>query len=279
MAGWALVKAAGTDVAVARRGHGRPLLCLHAAGHGGGDFVPLAGRLEGRGIELVALDWPGHGNSPPDRTGAPTSAARCAEILLAVADSLFPGQAPVLLGNSIGGAAAIIAAAQAPGRFGGLVLCNPGGLAPLDRAARAFCRAMAAFCAWGAAGAAPFPALFGVWYRLVLPLAPARRAMIVAAAADSAVPLHEAWASFAEPNADIRAQLQQVTAPMLFAWAGGDRIVSWRRSRAAMAASGAEVQLLRGGHSPFLEDLDAFEAVLVTALHRWEAGKAASVAA
>jgi 4,5:9,10-diseco-3-hydroxy-5,9,17-trioxoandrosta-1(10),2-diene-4-oate hydrolase len=284
MDGWTLVEAAGTRIAVARRGQGVPLLCLHAVGHGAGDFALLAERLDGRllehgGIELVALDWPGHGNSPPDQTGAPMGAARCAEILLALTERLFPAEAPVLLGNSIGGAAAIVAAAQAPGRFAGLLLCNPGGLAPVDRVARGFCRAMAGFFGWGAGGAAAFPALFGAWYRLVLPLAPERRALIVAAGAETAGLLAEAWAGFAEPESDIRARLGQVTAPMLFAWARGDRIVSWGRSRAAVEASGAEVRMLRGGHSPFLEDPDGFDAVLLTALGRWGTGNAGRVAA
>jgi len=108
----------GARLAVKRWGRGPPVLCLHAVGHGSGDFAELAGRL-GEAFEFIAIDWPGMGCSPPD--GLPVRADRLAGLVLEVAEALRLDR-PLVIGNSIGGAAAIIAAAAAPERFSALVL-------------------------------------------------------------------------------------------------------------------------------------------------------------
>ena len=53
--------------------------------------------------------------------------------------------APVIIGNSIGGAVAIRHAARHPVR--GLVLCDSGGLVPVDRTVQRFCALFEAFFA------------------------------------------------------------------------------------------------------------------------------------
>ena len=92
-------------------------------------------------FEIVALDWPGQGQSP--RGTGPVTAQHYAAVATQAMVALGLGR-PVVLGNSIGGAAAILmAAAGAPMR--GLVLCDPGGLTPLTPTARRVIRAMAAY--------------------------------------------------------------------------------------------------------------------------------------
>src|SRR5579864_8866039 len=59
------IDAGGTRLAAMRRGNGKPVLCLHAIGHGARDFEPLA-NLVGDAFEIIALDWPGQGLSPAD---------------------------------------------------------------------------------------------------------------------------------------------------------------------------------------------------------------------
>ena len=61
----------GRRLAAMRRGRGKPILCLHAIGHGARDFEEFAG-LVGDTFEIIALDWPGQGLSPPDGA-APTA--------------------------------------------------------------------------------------------------------------------------------------------------------------------------------------------------------------
>ena len=146
------------------------MLCLHAIAHGGRDFEPFANRIVTNGYEVVTIDWPGQGRVAPDESGAPAMAQRYADIVEAAWPSLFkPSLPPVVVGNSIGGAAAIILAKRRPELVRALVLSNPGGLAPLESSARAFCGAMARFFRGGERGAFWCPLAFAAYYRIVLP--------------------------------------------------------------------------------------------------------------
>jgi pimeloyl-ACP methyl ester carboxylesterase len=253
----------GVRLAYDDEGKGPPLVCLHAIGHGASDFAGLRRRLAGR-YRVIALDWPGHGASDDDRVRA--SAGRYTLLLAGVLDALGV-ERPIILGNSIGGAVAIRFAAAHPDRIRALVLANPGGL---DRGGggrlnRAVTRTMARFFAAGARGARWYPAAFAAYYRLVLtePVAREQRERIVAQGADVARVLHEAWHSFGDPDADVRALAAAVTCPVLFAWAARDRINQLARCRAAIARfPDARLETFRAGHAAFLEAPDAFAAAL-----------------
>src|SRR5262249_24407187 len=145
---------------------------------------------------VLAPDWPGQGRSAADRE--PPRAARYAALLDGLLDACGVGRA-VILGNSIGGAAAIRYAALRPDRVTALVLENPGGPDGTDDPlARTVIRAMVAFCDAGARGASWFPAAFAGYYRLVLQRAPAgeQRRRIVASAREIAPLLRDAWTGF-----------------------------------------------------------------------------------
>jgi pimeloyl-ACP methyl ester carboxylesterase len=258
-----LVEAAGTNVAIARNGAGLPVLCLHATAHGGRDFESLVDALVPLGFEMVCVDWPGHGASPPDASGQPASAKRYASILSDLIPALFGETKPIVIGNSIGGAAALIAALEKPEAIRALVLCNPGGLAPLDPLAAAVIDLLVSFFQAGARGARWFPAAFGLYYRLVLSgkTAQDQRARIVTAGSEMAPILVQAWRSFGEADADLRTRAQALKLPVLFAWAKSDQIVAWSRSkRAVEMIPQAKVEFFNGGHAAFLEDPVAFQA-------------------
>jgi 4,5:9,10-diseco-3-hydroxy-5,9,17-trioxoandrosta-1(10),2-diene-4-oate hydrolase len=247
----------GVDLAFEDRGEGQAIVCLHATGHGAGDFVPLRERL-GRRYRFVSLDWPGQGRSGDDLV--PASAQRYAVLLAGFLDALGI-EAPILLGNSIGGAAAIRFAAEHPARPRALVLADPGGLIEVNAFARRFCHLMASFFRAGANGARWYPTAFAAYYRVVLraPAAHAQRARIIAAARETAPVLTQAWESFGAPEADLRELAASVRCPVLFTWAKQDQIVSYARSKAGIARfPNQRVALLKGGHAAFLEDLDAF---------------------
>lgn len=255
--------AAGARVAIARKGRGPVLVCLHATGHGARDFEPLAERV-GDAFEVIAVDWPGQGLSPRDTE--PPSAWRYAAILEALLPQVADGPV-VVVGCSIGGAAAMELALRRPDLVRGLVLCDPGGLVALDRPTRAAIGAMSAFFAAGARGASWFPWAFSLYYRLVLPGSPARaqRSRIVAAARDTAPVLAEAWASFADSRADLRDRVAAIACPVLFAWARGDRVLPWKGSEAAARTIPDHcVEFFEGGHAAFLEDPDRFAQALRT---------------
>src|SRR5713226_8492295 len=112
----------GVRLAVARQGQGPPVACLHAIGHGGGDFDAFASAVKAR-FEVIRLDWPGQGRSGPDPK--PLSPSRYADLLGGVLDQLRI-EDPIVVGNSIGGAAALIYARDH--RVRALVLCDSGGL-------------------------------------------------------------------------------------------------------------------------------------------------------
>jgi 4,5:9,10-diseco-3-hydroxy-5,9,17-trioxoandrosta-1(10),2-diene-4-oate hydrolase len=253
----------GTTLRIWRHGRGPTVVCLHATGHGARDFVRLAARLGDR-FELVAIDWPGQGGSPRERI--PAGAARYAELLAGVVDHLALSRV-ALLGNSIGGAAALTYAAAHPERVTALVLCNPGGLQRVGWLARLVCGHMARFVGGGERGDPAFPRRFRRYYeRSVLPVAEAtwRRDEIVAGAVAASPVLREAWQSFREPDADLRRLVPALSCPVLYAWATRDRYVSWGRSkRAAIRAPHHAIELFDGGHAAFLERPAEFDAAFV----------------
>ena len=258
---FALVFAHGTALAVRRIGQGVPVICLHATGHGGRDYEAFSEAIAGRGFEVITVDWPGHGASPSEATDRTASAARYTDLLVDLVPLLCGNARPILIGNSIGGAAALSYGLRDPDKISALILCNPGGLAPLNGLARAVIGAMVRFFTAGEHRARWFRLVFAAYYCLVLPgkNARAQRARIVAAGPEMAPLLKQAWDSFRQPDADLSEKASALKVPVLFAWAKQDQIVAWSRSRpAVLAIPGAQVQMFHGGHAAFLEDPEAF---------------------
>ena len=256
------VAVAGIDVAVARQGRGMPVVCLHAIAHGARDFEPLARRVADS-CEIIAVDWPGHGASGAAVEAA--SAASYARLLEALLPELTSAPS-VVIGCSIGGAAAIRVAATRPDLVRALVLCNSGGLLPVDAFTRRATGLMRSFFAAGARRARWYRPAFDLYYRMVLPEPPARerRDRIVEAAYETAPRLAEAWATFGEPDADLRHLIPSIGQPTLFAWATKDRILPWWRHRKVAASfPDHRIALFRGGHAAFLEAPDEFAAAFV----------------
>jgi 4,5:9,10-diseco-3-hydroxy-5,9,17-trioxoandrosta-1(10),2-diene-4-oate hydrolase len=252
-----LVEIDGVTLAVDRAGRGAPVVCLHSVGHDGRDFDPLVDRC-GDAFEFVRVDWPGHGRSGPDRV--PASAARYAAILDGLLQRLGIDN-PLLIGNSIGGAAAIAQAARRRAR--GLVLCDSGGLVAVDATVKAVCGLFERFFAAGESGAFWYPAAFALYYRLVLPRPEARdrRLRVVGQARDMAPVLRQAWASFSRPEADLREAAASLDIPIWAAWAKHDRVIPLSRVRPALdRLRNVRLSLFEGGHTPFLEEPDAFAA-------------------
>lgn len=250
-----LVEAGGVRLAVSRVGQGVPVVCLTAIGHGSRDFDAFVERLPA-GFEAILVDWPGHGRSEDD--AEPASAARYAALLSRLLERLDV-RSPILVGNSIGGAAVIRFAASHPVR--GLVLCDPGGLVALNAVVRRLCGLFARFFAAGERDAAWFPMAFALYYRIVLPsaAAAAQRRRIVAAARETATVCRQAWESFGRPDADVRAMARELEARVWFAWAKQDRVIPLNICRPAVEAMRhASVTTFRAGHAAFLEQPDAF---------------------
>lgn len=88
-------------LALDRSGNGPPLVLLHPLGADRRVWDPVAGRLRAGGREVVAIDLPGFGGSPPLRRVTPTPAA----LAEAVAQELAAQgiERPDVAGNSLGG--------------------------------------------------------------------------------------------------------------------------------------------------------------------------------
>jgi 4,5:9,10-diseco-3-hydroxy-5,9,17-trioxoandrosta-1(10),2-diene-4-oate hydrolase len=177
----------------------------------------------------------------------------------------------IVIGNSIGGAAALRLAAHAPQRVAALVLCDTGGLVALTPFVRFVVLRGAAFFAAGERGAKWFAGAFRFYYRrLVLPRAPQQAARIIASGYEIAGVLRAAWENFAAPEADIRALVPKVRCPVFIAWAKSDRVIAWSAcKKAAQRFPDLRVQFFCGGHAAFLEDAERF----ARAFRRFAEGK------
>jgi pimeloyl-ACP methyl ester carboxylesterase len=120
----------GTVHAYETRGHGElaPFVLLHGFSASAGSFGPLMRRLRGSSRRLIAVDLPAHGWSDTPRKGMSYDGIR--DGLFEALDQLMPfGESAHVLGNSMGGFAAIRYARARPERVKSLILVSPGGAA------------------------------------------------------------------------------------------------------------------------------------------------------
>jgi pimeloyl-ACP methyl ester carboxylesterase len=240
----------GVRLAVARDGNGPPIVCLHAIGHGGLDFAAFTDAVKDR-FEVIRIDWPGQGRSGPD-SNAPT-AERYAQLLAEILSQLKTVN-PIVIGNSIGGAAAIVFASKNPVRA--LVLCDTGGIFEVTPSVARVLKLFVRFFNAGMRRAWWYRSAFAFYYRVVLPspAASAQRKRIVAAAFEIAEVLRDAWQGFARPEADVRALAVALDTPIWFAWAKNDRVIPLRYAMPVIAQmKRAKLTRFRAGHAAFLE--------------------------
>jgi pimeloyl-ACP methyl ester carboxylesterase len=94
-----------------RQGHGEPLLLLHSLGGSLVQWSPVMDRLAAE-REVIAIDMPGFGESPPLPRGVAPRAANLATAVLDFYDALGIEQRPAIAGISLGGWVAIECARQ-----------------------------------------------------------------------------------------------------------------------------------------------------------------------
>jgi pimeloyl-ACP methyl ester carboxylesterase len=123
---------AGTPVLTRHRGgSGPPLVLLHGLGLSSRSWQPVLTALQAR-HDVVAIDLPGFGESPPLPSSVAPTPARLADALEAELDRLDL-VAPAVVGNSLGGWLALELARR--GRAERAVVISPAGLeTPPERA-------------------------------------------------------------------------------------------------------------------------------------------------
>jgi pimeloyl-ACP methyl ester carboxylesterase len=252
----------GARIAVAREGHGPAVVCLHAIGHGGGDFNAFASAIRDD-FEVIRIDWPNQGRSGPDPK--PLSPSRYAELLDGVLERLHV-ERPIIVGNSIGGAAALIYARRHPVRA--LVLCDSGGLVAVNAMVRTFCGAFSRFFAGGERCAWWFRPTFRAYYRFMVLPAPAaaeQRERIINAGYEIAPVLREAWTGFGKPEADIRDIATSLDVPIWLAWGKKDKVIPLAACTPCIRQmKNAHVTKFDAGHAAFLEQPEEFAREFLT---------------
>ncbi|MGZ3664104.1 MAG: alpha/beta fold hydrolase [Ktedonobacterales bacterium] len=234
-----------------------PLVVLPAADHTWEDYRPILEQFAPE-RRVFALDWPGFGASArPSPADFAYSAERYTEVLTDWLNALGIARA-VLVGNSIGGAAALCYAAAQPQRVAGLVLVSPGGFTPpgLTRSLacrvlgspRILCRIEPSFVSF----------YLGPTTEATRAIVERHRAARLTSDYDASIAAYAAlWRSFDTPAADLTELAGKVRAPAIVVRGALDPIISALDTRRAVAAIGErgalEVVLPEAGHLPFLQ--------------------------
>ena len=234
-------------------GSGPPILLLHATLHDRTDFAPVLDALA-NGRRALALDWPGHGDSP--LPAVPLRAAQFGDLLVEFADLLDLRNVVVVGGNSVGGYAACRLALERPERVAGLVLVNTGGFTPHSAFTRLVCAVMGK--------PTVLKTVFPVFVRAYMRAKknPTDKAVVARVAArvktaEGARTAAVLWKSFTEPGHDLRAE--QMTAPVLITWGAEDLTAPKRWGKAVQAAiPGSRFEALPTGHVVFSSEPEAW---------------------
>ncbi len=235
-------------VSYTESGSGRPLLLLHATLHDRHDFDAVAASLA-RSHRVIAVDWPGHGESDPVEN---VTGPLLADVLEDVVDALSLKEV-VLIGNSVGGSAAARLAITRPQVVKGLVLVNAGGFVPNTLFTKAFCRVMGT----ETVARRVLPRFIRTYMK---PQTPSDESIVARAVeragTDEGVRTATSlWRSFATPEYDLRDRAHRIAAPTLIVWGDRDPTLSLRIGRATQQAiPGSVMHTLHTGHVVFSSD-------------------------
>ncbi len=246
------------QIAYDEQGSGDTLVLLSSGAHDRHDFDELRALIPQR-MRTVAIDWPGHGESPPG--AEPASAIHLADVAEQVVERLAPDGA-IVLGNSVGGFSAARLAIRRPELVKGLVIVDGGGFAGRPPHVRAFCALMAkpGFLR------AIYPAFSSRYMRASTDAD--RRARDTGVRTTRQDPglraVSELWRSFASPEHDLRSQAPSIAAPTLVVWGRHDPVITLKVGRRIAATiPGAELVVFDSGHVPHTTDPQGFAERLI----------------
>jgi pimeloyl-ACP methyl ester carboxylesterase len=239
-----------------------PLVVLPAAGHSWQDYRPVLERFAPE-RRVAAVDWPGFGaSSQPAPPAFAYSALGYADLLGPWLDGLGIAR-PVLVGNSIGGAAAVLFALAHPERVAGLVLVAPAGFTPPGFQRAIACRLLGT--PWILARAEPtlVSLYLGPANAATRRLLAARRALRHSPRYAAHIAAYAAiWRSFNTPAADLATHARALATPAIVVRGALDPVISAAAARRASQSIGArgalEVILPQAGHLPFLQQAEPF---------------------
>jgi pimeloyl-ACP methyl ester carboxylesterase len=253
----------GARLAVHSAGSGQGVVLLHANGGDHRDFDAIAPQLADSWL-VHAIDWPGHGTSRPEPHA---TAVDYASVLADVLASL-PGGPFILVGNSVGGFAAILVAAEHPELVAGLVLVSPGGFTPRWPFAVPACRLIASrFVA--PVAMRRLPRLYlrrrNEYVRAIL-----ERANQASHDPDAQATFSSLWRSFTDRRHDAREPAGRVTVPVHLCWGRRDPVLPWPIDgrQAQRSLPNPTVTRFACGHQPYAELPDEFLAAITPFLNQ-----------
>ena len=235
-------------------GHGTPILLLHANPGDQRDFAAVMEPLSRHG-RVFALDWPGYGQSP----ALPDAETLTVEDIYQVLDEFVVTlglKDLLLIGNSLGGNAAVRLAACHPQRVRGLVLVAPGGFTPHNVFSQAFCRLQGSRLSLS-----PFRfASLYLKHKTEITQAMLERARGEQAQASALVLNRALWRSFGKPENDLSTLADQVQAPCLLVFGQYDPVIKAYKDgdRALQCLPHARREVLSCGNAAFAEVPEQF---------------------
>ena len=239
-------------------GTGPILMLLHATLHDRHDYDPVLPALAA-GHRVIAVDWPGHGESDADAGGQPVTAAVLADVLeeVVLEKNLRDLR---LIGNSVGGFAAARLAIRHPDRVAGLVLVDNGGF-DANPIMRTFCRVLGT----PAITKRLMPRFIKSYMqpKTASDHAIVKRAVARARTPEGAALAASMWRSFATPEHDLRDQADKLTAPTQILWGKKDKAAPLKVGRAThKRLPHSNLEILDTGHVVFSSEPEAFVRVV-----------------
>jgi pimeloyl-ACP methyl ester carboxylesterase len=249
-----LLETSTGPIAYDAQGDGRAVVLLCSGAHDRHDWDELRALLPAARLRTIALDWPGHGESPRGVRAA--SAMRLADVAEEAIEQLAPDGA-IVVGNSVGGFAAARLAIRRPELVAGLVIVDGGGFLARSPQVRLFCALMSRprFLR------AVYPAFANRYIRAQT--VADRRARDTSVATTRQDPglraVSELWRSFASPEHDLREQAHTIGAPTLLIWGRRDPVIPLRvGKRIVRLIDGARLVVFDSGHLPHTSDPQRF---------------------
>ncbi len=237
------------DVHYQEAGQGTPLVLLQANPGDSRDYDAIMPTLA-KHYRVLALDWPGYGQSSLTKDPATVTVEDIYQTLVAFLDALDLSPA-IFIGNSVGGNAATRPAIECPERVRALVLVSPGGFTQHNFITRTFCRLQGSRFSLS-------PRCFASLY--LKKRNPTTEAMLERAATVQREPIPQTlnralWRSFLEPAHDLRNRAAQLKVPTLLLFGRKDPAIPAKTDGklAARLLPKAKIKVLDCGHASFAE--------------------------
>jgi pimeloyl-ACP methyl ester carboxylesterase len=238
-------------VSYSDEGAGPVVVLLHATLHDRTDYDAVMTALTPTN-RVIALDWPGHGDSPPPMPPLREGSVLFGEVLEEFVLALGL-QHVVLVGNSVGGYTACNLALRHPERVAGLVIVQGSGFVPTTPAIRAFCSMQGH--PWAVRVTFPLSVPRYMQPRNAHDELIVKNVVARSQTREGARTAANLWASFNDPRQDLRKRGTDIAAPTLITWGNLDKVIKVQWGKAIHAAIPHSTWVeMNTGHVPFASD-------------------------